>query len=295
MKILPQQLCSRLITMDKSLLCEIRIRANAPVTVNYGGEYYFINAKGLSKNADNLSLTLTGGDISNIILKASNNSIYTVNDNICEGYVTIRGGVRIGICGEAVMREGSIRTVKNFTSLIIRIPHEVKGCATDVIKKTDGIKNTLVLSPPAGGKTTFLRDYCRQISDRGINVLLCDERYELGACFDGRATLDVGICTDIMSGFTKNYVLSRGIRAFAPQVIILDELVSADIEGLVQCLTCGVKIIASAHAADIEDVKKSVLLSPIYKSGLFDRFIVLVPKGKSYGSAHIYEGLSYDG
>ncbi len=239
-KILPLRIAKALDKLDKSRLCEIRIREGG-VSVNYGGRFFMLSEVGLSTKG----IKMEQNEIEEVVLKASEYSIYAVNEQIKNGYIALSGGVRIGLCGEVV--EG--KTIKNFCSLNIRFPHEVKGCANEAIKyvaKDKGCYNTLIVSPPGCGKTTLLRDLIRQLSQNGNNVLVADERYELAG---EKLSLDVGRCSDVISGASKEFVFRQGLRYMRPDIIATDEIMSdCDVRAINQACIGGVNVIATIHA-----------------------------------------------
>ena len=258
---------------------ELRLRLGKPVLVNYCGRYAHLTADGPSDQPDN-ALTVDRKAMEGLIYKASGHSIYAFNDQIRQAFITIAGGIRIGICGEIVFENNAVKTVKNFTSVNIRIPHEIKNCSLNAFKYiADGqINNTLVISPPGAGKTTFLRDLCVQFAKLTPvqNTLILDERSELAAVSNGTPCLDVGLYTDVMSGCTKQFGFEQGIRSLRPDVIITDELGSpADIAAVAVAAACGVKIIASAHAYDHIDLSINPNFAEVIKKRLFKRFVVL--------------------
>ncbi len=133
----------------------------------------------------------------------------------------------MGVCGETVIRNGEITNIKNISSLSLRIARERKGTAEKVLPELlsgGSIKNTLIISPPGGGKTTLLRDVIRLLSDGGHRVGLADERYEVAAVKDGLPTLDVGERTDVLSGCPKAEAIIMLLRAMNPEVIAADEI-----------------------------------------------------------------------
>ena len=227
-KILPENINNavrRHLNPDK--VYELRLRLDKPVVINYAGKYVHLTPDGISDQPDR-AYTLNKRAAEEIILRASGHSVYAFNDQIRQAYITVSGGIRIGIAGEVVFDGNEVKTVKNFTSVNIRIPHEIKNCSLNAFKFiADGaVNNTLVISPPGAGKTTFLRDLCVQFSRLTPiqNVLLLDERSEIAAVSGGISLLDAGLYTDVMAGATKAFGFSQGIRSLRPDIIVTDEL-----------------------------------------------------------------------
>lgn len=281
--ILPKEICSNIFKrLDIEKLYELRFRSERPVTVNYNGKYYFLSPEGVSDSPQN-SYVSKRGFVNDIVVRASEHSLYAVNDRICGGFLTIEGGIRIGITGETVIENNMVKTVKNFNAVNIRIPHEIKGCAKKVYDNIcmPGIKNTLVLSPPGAGKTTILRDLTRLLGSRQniTNVLLVDERNEIAACNEGAAALDVGVCTDIINSSNKDFAFNQGVRSMRPDVIITDEIFGErDCDAIESVCSSGVKIIASVHADSVFDIKKKKGFERILDKKLFERFVSLSSK-----------------
>ncbi|MCL2676138.1 MAG: stage III sporulation protein AA, partial [Firmicutes bacterium] len=201
LRFLPSFVLAALDKLDYNRLYEVRLRADKPVRVFYGVKFFYLTARGLSDTAAG-GITVTAGQISEAVLRAAEFSIYAVNNHLSQGFITVGGGVRVGVAGEVVYEGEKIKTQKSFSSLVVRVPHEVKGCADPAFAALCGSinKSTLLISPPGCGKTTILRDLCRRVSDAGYNTLLVDERSEIAASRGGAATLNVGINTDIVSG-----------------------------------------------------------------------------------------------
>ncbi|MCL2861354.1 MAG: Flp pilus assembly complex ATPase component TadA [Firmicutes bacterium] len=264
-------------------LYEIRLRTNKPIMVNYGGKYFFLSPLGIKEYADDETLVIGDGVINDIVVKASDYSLYAVSEQICAGFLTIRGGIRLGLSGEIVWDRGVVKTIKNFSSLNIRVPHEIKGCAKRLLNicVTPQIKNTLIISPPGAGKTTLLRDLARlsASSNPPNNILLIDERNELAAVANGIAQLDVGLSTDIISNCSKEYAFESAIRALRPDIIICDELFGEkDLISIEEATLSGVKVFASVHANDYHDIMMKKGFENIVKKRLFSRFVVLSNK-----------------
>lgn len=227
---------------------------------------------------------VTKEDIDGIIARATDLSPYSVSDEIIKGYIPCRN-LRIGAGGEGVSEGGKLLNVKNITYLVIRVPHQILTAADGIINEvmtapSDGgldrsIKSTLVISPPAGGKTTVLRELARLISSRK-NVVVIDERYELAAVSHGLPTLDIGDA-DVVSGTPKAVAYENCIRAMNPDVIVTDEIFRpAEIDAICDVLRSGVSVIASVHGEGVEELAASALYSK-----LIDKFELAVVLGKN--------------
>ncbi len=257
-------------------LAELRIRNGAPIRVWYNGSNRYLCEKGVTDDP-NAAFIAQSGEAESVVLRACDRSLYTVTESLKKGYISVGGGVRIGVCGSVVTSGEKATAVKDFTSVNIRIPHEIKGCASTLVSKVAGsrIKNALIISPPGAGKTTVLRDLCRQISDRGYNVLLCDERYEIAACYKCAPTLDVGRCTDVISGADKSDAFRAAVAFMRPDVIFTDELFDGDIDGLLRAVHCGISVVCTAHARDYADLAQKPSYGAILGARIFDRIAVI--------------------
>ena len=252
---------------------EIRMRADKPVVLNISGKLYFLCESGVTGDLTR-ALFASKIMIEDIIFRASECSIYSVNEQIKKGYIVTDNGVRIGLGGNLIEEQGSIKTMTNFSSCCIRIPHIVKNCSLSAfpyISTESGIKNTLVISPPGCGKTTFLRDFVYQLSLRNLpyNVLLLDERGEL----------DCGInsnYSDKICFASKKIGFENGIRSLAPDIIVTDEVGQVeDVEAIKYAATSGVKILASTHADSLESFSKKPIFEQFLKEKVFERFVLL--------------------
>ena len=294
-KLLPSELYNLLTSIvDTSVIFEIRIRNHAPICINVNGEYRSISKSGFAKNIQE-SWLADEQMIDYILSRATNSSIYSVSNQIRHGFVTFDSGIRIGICGETVIDDKGVKTIRNISSLNIRVPHEIRNCAMTALNfiLSGGVKNTLLISPPGAGKTTFLRDIARGLSlSKNIkNTLIIDERYEIAAAHGGYPTMDVGAYTDVISGCSKEYGLKEGLRSLKPHVIICDELATYDdLIAIADAMSSGVKVIASAHAFDHIDLSKKPQFNELFKKKLFQRYIVISERN----GPGTYEGIFDD-
>ena len=268
--ILPDQVQQALKHLPLAQIYELRLRANAPVVACVDGRNFPLQG-----------VDVTCEDLENIVHKAAEYAIYAVLDQIVKGFITIRGGVRIGIAGELVVEHGQVLAVKHISSLCIRVPHAVKNCAYALVPYLFGLErplSTLIVAPPGAGKTTMLRDLARQIGQKypHLNTLLLDERGELAACYQGEPQLDVGQNCDVITGGTKAFGFENGLRSLRPDVIITDEIATADDAAmLARAVRSGVVVIASVHAADMGEVRAKPDLGILVTQGVFDRYVVL--------------------
>ena len=253
---------------------EIRIKVNKPIII------YLSNKEIILKRV------ATVNDIKQILVKVSNYSLYAHEEEIKQGYITIKGGHRIGIAGECVLSKGDVRTIRNISSLNIRICKEVKGCSNEIMKyivDNDRINNTLIISPPKCGKTTILRDIARNISNgmpinnlKGKKVSIIDERSEIASCFNGIPQLDVGIRSDILDNCLKKDGMLMAIRSLSPEILICDEIgTKGDIEALNMAFNSGVNIIVTIHGYSIEDIYKRKVFKDLLENSILEKVIVL--------------------
>ena len=267
---------------------EIRFRENSPVVVTVDGQAYFLGQNGLTLTKK-FAIIATKQMLEDIVYKASEFSIYAVNEELKQGYLVIGNGVRIGVGGMFVMDNGNIKTIRDFSSLNIRIPHKVKGCCLPVFDKLTydkTIYNTLIVSPPGQGKTTFLRDFAYQLCEKDymMNLLILDERGEIAG---KNNNLEVGAFCDVLSFCNKKTGFLHGIRSMNPHAIFTDELGDIeDFDAIKFASNCGVKIVATIHAENIEQLKRKPHFEIICK--VFDRYVFLEPNGKVGKIAGVY-------
>lgn len=270
--------CALSASFNLNFVYELRLRLDAPIVVNFGGKNYFLR----DKNNGEL-VYCSESDIDFVLAKSTENSIYACNGQIKQGFITCDGGIRIGLGGELVIgADGKPQTIKNISSLNIRVPHQNRNCAHTALTfmLNGGLKNTLIIAPPGAGKTTFLRDIAYSLASVGanniLNVMVADERCEICAVSNRKSVLSIGATCDVISGTTKEYAFNSGIRALKPDVIICDELATqSDAFAVKNAINSGVKVVATAHGVDESSILCRPELSFLLKEKLFERIVIL--------------------
>ena len=235
------------IRVEKPLSCvaEIRLRSGRPaVCVEISGKMMVC------------SEPFSAREISDVFAEICGYSVYSYENDIARGFVTINGGHRVGISGTCVYKNGKIETIRDISGLNIRVAHEVKGCADGLADMlfSDKPRSLLLGGVPMSGKTTVLRDLARRLSER-FRVAVIDSRGEISATVKGTPSFDVGLNTDVLCGCDKTDGILMALRALSPEIIICDEI-GDDERAIEQCAFCGAKIIASAHAGDFAELSK---------------------------------------
>ncbi len=273
---------------------EIRLRSGAPLTIGVWGESCFVTPTGGVTNHESDAYKVTPEEVQAAFMAVCENSVYAHMEEIRQGFITVKGGHRVGICGKAVCENGKIQTLREVSSLNLRIAHQIIGIADgviDTIINGSEVKSTLIISPPQMGKTTLLRDIARQISDRGFKCGIADDRGELAAMYSGVACNSVGAQTDVIDGAPKSEAIELLLRTMSPKVIISDEIASErDVEALRLAAGTGVRIIATTHGETIEETAARKLLMPLFQDKIFKQAIILrrdfsTPESVTYTSA----------
>lgn len=207
-------------------------------------------------------------------------SLYAYEADIREGFITIKGGHRVGVAGKIVREAGKIKTISNISSINIRVSHQVYGCGDELMPyliDEDKVMNTLIISPPGAGKTTLLRDVLRQLSDTYMQkISIVDERSEIASCYKGIPQNNVGIRTDVYDCCPKTEGIMLMIRAMSPQVVAVDEVGgSRDMEAIQEATGCGCKVVATIHGDTVEDIATKSYMEKCLREKLFKRFVFI--------------------
>ncbi len=232
---------------------------------------------------------ITRRDLELVVEIATQASAHAALERVRQGWFTVRGGHRIGLCGSVATEDGRVKNLRCLSSLNIRVAHAVPGCGEEAVKtlvKGGEFPSTLLLAPPGGGKTTLLRDMVRLLSSgfcaRPLRVGLADERGEVAALWEGAPQFDVGERTDVLEGCPKAQGLMMLLRGMNPQALACDEITeSADCAALSQCAGCGVKLLSTVHAKDVDDLSRKEVYRELLRRGIFEKAVVLAPDHSS--------------
>jgi len=273
--------------VDYDSLIELRLRVNEPVIVAFlWGEQMLHSDCGFTTDVNN-TYRVEERDIRATIDMVSNYSLYAYEEELKNGFITVKGGHRVGLAGQVVLEQGKVKSVKNISFINIRVSHEIKGCSREVLPyiiSEERPIHTLIVSPPGCGKTTLLRDIVRCLSDgnpfcKGMNVGLVDERSEIGACYMGVPQNDLGIRCDVLDGCPKAEGMIMLLRSMNPRVIAVDEIgTREDIDAIEYIINSGCSILATVHGGSIDDIRNKPQLRRLIENRMFDRYIVLSRK-----------------
>lgn len=256
---------------------EIRLRLGRPVQ--------FLAGYGWVAAADGV---VSREDIDYIVERVCQGSLYAHEEGLRLGYLTVRGGHRIGFTGQTVLNHGKVQRVQHFNSLNIRLAREKQGIADRLFpylwNESELLPyHTLLISPPRSGKTTFLRDITRYLSrnpfsDRimPLQVAVVDERSEIAGCYRGVPQLDVGPCTDVLDGCPKAEGIMMLMRSMSPDIIVTDEIGRhEDVDSIAEALNGGVKLITTAHGTDVKGLGQRPVMKTLIQGKVFERYVVL--------------------
>ena len=261
---------------------ELRLRRGKPLTVCFGEKICCLDENGICNAKRGFLIADALMDEAWRLVTAS--SVYALEEELKRGYITLRGGHRVGIAGSAVLREEKVKTQKDISSLNYRIAREVKGIGKSLLPSLCSrgeFGNTLIYSPPGAGKTTLLRDLVRILSCGEAPLLPCnisvvDERGEIAGTYMGHPCYDMGPNTDVLHGFPKREGMLLALRSLGPRIISTDEIGTEEDRFAVEdAVRCGVSLLLTAHAGTLDELRSRPVLARMLRDGVFLRLVEL--------------------
>lgn len=255
---------------------EIRVRCGQNIIICDNHDRWFLDTNGNLTKSVNSTIILYKNDLKEMFGLITHNSVYAMQQDIKNGFITLPDGSRVGLCGRCVIKNGKIENINNISSFNIRLSRQVKDWGSDIFRKLDiCTKNVLIVAPPGYGKTTLLRNMVKFVSDNGKNVSVLDERCEISPMYDGEMICDLGVNTDVLSDVPKKEGIAMLLRTMNPDFIATDEIMTKEDFELVTYLTnSGVNVFATFHGKDVNDYISKTKLFGI-DGNIFDCFIII--------------------
>ncbi|UNK20384.1 stage III sporulation protein AA [Paenibacillus sp. N3/727] len=299
LELFPENVKQLLLNLPKDVLEgleEVRIREGRPLEINTGGKFHFVSRNGELILIPDEAYKPTREDGHRLLDLISNHSLYTMEEELRKGFITIPGGHRIGLTGRTVLSGGKVEHIRDISGFNVRIAKEIKGAADEILPylldtKRKRVLHTLIMSPPQHGKTTLVRDLARQISSGfwgrsnihwpGMKVGIVDERSEIAGCQRGVPGFDVGPRTDVLDGCPKAEGMMMMLRSMSPDVLIVDEIGRPeDAEAVTEALHAGISVIATAHGSSVQDMRGRPGLAGLVDNRMFEMYVVLARNGE---------------
>lgn len=272
--LLPKKIQNQLLRVPPEILIkceELRIRVNRPIELIIGGEPHF------------LPFEVSRQDAEQLLSHLSQFSLYTLEEELRRGYITIAGGHRVGLAGKVILEKGVVKAIRDISSFNIRIAHQKIGVAEELIPYLykDSWQHTLIIGAPQSGKTTILRDIARIVS-AGMESLriparkvgIVDERSEIAGCVQGVPQLEFGLRVDVLDGCPKAEGMMMMIRSMSPDILVVDEIGrSEDSTAILEAVNAGIKLFSTTHGHTFAEVQKRPFMMKLISQSVFERFI----------------------
>ena len=265
---LPPLRASQLAALEEQETAEeVRFRAGRPPAV-----------KTMSGERELPLPPVSADELREILSRAARYSVHSYTESLKHGFITLTGGHRLGVCGTAAGENGQVIGGRGLSSLNVRIARQIRALEAEVASwiSTGRPQSVLLVSPPGYGKTTLLREWVRQVSGQGRTVAVADERGEIAALSGGVPQFDIGGCTDVLEGCPKKQAALMLLKTMSPELIAFDEITAPeDVEAVSLCAHCGTAVLASAHAADVDDLCRRPLYRALLALQVFDCAVVI--------------------
>lgn len=275
-------------------LRELRLRSGRGLYAETAEGGCFLGRDGRRTSSEKEAYYVTGENIKTATELLTGYSVYAFEEEMRQGYFTVEGGHRIGVAGRVLAEAGRVLRMKYISFLNLRIAHECKGCGEELYRQLYGagrLYHTLLFAPAGCGKTTFLRDLIRLLSEAGVTVGVADERSELAASRHGVPGHDVGPRTDVMDGCPKAVAMQMLLRSMTPQVLAADEIgLEEDVRAIRTAAGSGCKVLASAHGGSLLEVRQNPMLKALWEERRFERYVELERQEHTFGVKCIYDG-----
>lgn len=284
-KYLSSDLQSALINLPKKIsdnAQEISLRINRPLCIECVDKRYYITSNKCITDTlfDSSMVTVASRDVFETFQNICNYSVYSRQNEINNGYITLKGGHRAGVCGTAVLNDNNITNIKNISSINIRIAREIIGCSDNLCSRVDPLQGVLVCGAPCSGKTTLIRDYARKLSYE-YKVCVIDEKNEISANVSGVMQNDIGLC-DVFDSYKKYDAIIQAVRNMSPDIIVCDEISTlSDVDVLRYCLNSGVSFIATMHCDNIDSLLKRPFARELLSLNAFSYIVFLDSRHKA--------------
>ena len=276
LRILPQAVQAALAGTPEAQIEELRLRVGQRPSVLYAGVERALPVRD----------TLSQAELQQILLNASAQSQYAVQEQLRSGYLSLPGGYRLGVCGSAVVQNGCMTGLREVSSLALRVPHAIRHPPQTLLLYLQ--ESCLLAGAPGSGKTTLLRSCIRTLSETGQRVAVVDERLELAGAVHGVPQFDLGPCTDVLSGCPKGEGMLMLLRSMNPQWLAVDEITQPeDLAAIRQAGGCGVKLLATLHAGSAEELKNKPLCRELFSTGIF-RLVLYLDKNRAFHAERIH-------